>query len=169
MRDQEETALFVSQFQREFQHRSAEVAAAVDRLAASERARAMAFELAQSGDAAAYLTEAQTMAQDAQLDFLEIVGPDGNVVSSAQWPARFGYPEPATQMPRPNHSSSAKICPTARPLSACLPCARFTERQPAVRLIGGERLDQSFLADLPVAPGMQIGLYSDAGHNSTRR
>ena len=35
------------------------------------------------------------MAQDAQLDFLEIVGADGNVVSSAQWPARFGYPEPA--------------------------------------------------------------------------
>ena len=35
MRDQEETALFVSQFQREFQHRSQEVAAAVNRLAAS--------------------------------------------------------------------------------------------------------------------------------------
>ena len=31
-RDQQETALFVSQFQREFQHRSAEVAAAVDRM-----------------------------------------------------------------------------------------------------------------------------------------
>ena len=31
-RDQEETALFVSQFQREFQQRSAEVAAAVDRI-----------------------------------------------------------------------------------------------------------------------------------------
>jgi nitrogen fixation/metabolism regulation signal transduction histidine kinase len=27
-------------------------------------------------------------------------------------------------------------------------------------LVGGKRLDQSFLADLPVAPGMQIGLYS---------
>ena len=38
-RDQQETALFVSQFQREFQHRSAEVAAAVDRVAAT-RARA---------------------------------------------------------------------------------------------------------------------------------
>jgi cytoskeletal protein RodZ len=38
-RDQEETALFVSQFQREFQHRSAEVAAAVDRIA-SQRTRA---------------------------------------------------------------------------------------------------------------------------------
>jgi sensor histidine kinase regulating citrate/malate metabolism len=42
-RDQEETALFVSQFQREFQHRSAEVAAAIDRIAASERMRSMAL------------------------------------------------------------------------------------------------------------------------------
>ena len=32
-RDREETALFVSQFQREFQHRSADVAGAVDRMA----------------------------------------------------------------------------------------------------------------------------------------
>jgi len=98
-RDQEETTLFVSQFQREFQHRSAEVATAVDHLSASERARGMAFEIVQSGDASPYLTEAQTMAQDVQLDFLEIVGPDGNVVSSAQWPARFGYPEPAAADP----------------------------------------------------------------------
>ena len=90
-RDQEETALFVSQFQREFQLKSADVAAAVERLAKSERAREMAYELAQGADAAPYLTEAQTMAQDAQLDFLEIVGADGKIVSSAQWPARFGY------------------------------------------------------------------------------
>src|SRR6516165_7612164 len=94
-RDQQDTALIVSQFQREFQHRSAEVAAAVDRLAASEHTRSMAFEIVQSGDSAPYVTEAQALAQQAQLDFLEIVGPDGNVVSSAQWPARFGYPEPA--------------------------------------------------------------------------
>jgi hypothetical protein len=69
-RDQEETALFVSQFQREFQHRSAEVAAAVDRLASNEHARTVALGIAQSGDTAPYLTEAQTMAQEAQLDFL---------------------------------------------------------------------------------------------------
>ena len=56
LRDQEETALFVSQFEREFQHRSTDVAAAVDRIAAGERVRGMAFELVQSGDAAPYLT-----------------------------------------------------------------------------------------------------------------
>ena len=55
----------------------------------------MAFEIVQSGDSAPFLTEAQALATQAQLDFLEIVGPDGNVTSSEQWPARFGYPEPA--------------------------------------------------------------------------
>ncbi len=160
IRDQEETALFVSQFQREFQHRSAEVAAAVDHLATSERARSMAFELAQSGDAAPYLTEAQSMAQDAQLDFLEIVGADGDVVSSAQWPARFGYPEPAAANASTKPFLKGEDLPdgsTALGLFA-VHAVGATE----VRLIGGERLDQSFLADLPVAPGMQIGLYSDA-------
>jgi signal transduction histidine kinase len=165
MRDQEETALFVSQFQREFQHRSQEVAAAVNRLAASERARSMAFELAQSGDAAAYLTEAQSMAQDAQLDFLEIVGADGKIVSSAQWPARFGYPEPAAA----NASTTPFLKREDLPDGStdlglfAVHAVGGTE----VRLIGGERLDQSFLADLPVAPGMQIGLYSDANSLTT--
>jgi signal transduction histidine kinase len=38
--------------------------------------------------------------------------------------------------------------------------------EPAVKLVGGERLDQSFLADLPVAPGMQLGLYTEAATSS---
>src|ERR1700760_3761600 len=74
-RDQQDTALVVGQFQREFQHHSAEVAAAIEQLCATEVVRKMAFEIAQSGDAAPYLTEAQTLAQQAQLDFLEIIGP----------------------------------------------------------------------------------------------
>ncbi len=165
MRDQEETALFVSQFQREFQHRSQEVAAAVNRVAASERARTMAFELAQSGDTAAYLTEAQSMAQDAQLDFLEIVGADGKIVSSAQWPARFGYPEPATANASAKPFLKREDLPDGSTAVGLF--AVHTVGVTEVRLIGGERLDQSFLADLPMAPGMQIGLYSDANSSTT--
>ena len=163
-RDQEETALFVSQFQREFQHRSAEVAAAVDRLAASERMRSMAFELVQTGDASPYLNEAQTLAQDAQLDFLEIVGPDGNVVSSAQWPARFGYPEPAATASQAAFLKREDMPDGAAALGVfAVRAVRETDRP--VRLIGGKRLDQSFLADLPVASGMQIYLYSNTVSN----
>jgi len=160
-RDQEETTLFVSQFQREFQHRSAEVAAAVDHLSESERARGMAFEIVQSGDAAPYLTEAQTMAQDAQLDFLEIVGPDGNVVSSAQWPARFGYPEPAAADAAQAPFLKREDLPDGSSSLGLFAVRTVHGAEPAVRLVGGKRLDQTFLADLPVAPGMQIGLYSD--------
>ncbi len=160
-RDQEETALFVSQFQREFQHRSAEVAAAVDRLASGDNARAMAFEVVQSGDSAPYLNEAQTMAQEAQLDFLEIVGPDGNVISSAQWPARFGYAEPAITQSSQTAFLKREELPDGSTTLGLFAVRTIRGAQPAVVLIGGRRLDQNFLSDLPVAPGMQVALYSD--------
>ena len=159
LRDQEETALFVSQFQREFQHRSAEVSAAVGRLAASERARTIAFDLSHSGDAAPYLTEAQAMAQDAQLDFLEIVAPDGKIVSSAQWPARFGYIEPMAARVSSSPLLKREELPDGSTALGLFAVEAVGGSE--VRLIGGKRLDQGFLADLPIVPGMQVGLYSD--------
>jgi len=163
--DQQETALFVSQFQREFQYRSTEVATAVDRLAASERMRNMAFELEHSGDPSLYVNEAQTLAQESQLDFLEVIGPDGKIVSSAQWPARFGYFEPFSWVDQPAFLKTEELPDESTTLGL------FTNRavgssepntsQP-VRILGGKRLDQSFLATLPVVPEMQIALYKDA-------
>jgi two-component system, NtrC family, nitrogen regulation sensor histidine kinase NtrY len=169
-RDREETALFVSQFQREFQHRSAEVAAAVDHVAASERVRSMAFEIARSGDGSPYLAEAQTLAQDAQLDFLEVVGPDGKIVSSAQWPARFGYFEPIAWDDQPTFLKTEDLPDGSSALGIFAYRAVGHSESPiaqTVRLIGGKRLDRSFLADLPVAPGMQISLYRDADQAPT--
>ena len=157
-RDQQETALFVSQFQREFQHRSDQVAAAVDHLAVSEQAREMAFQIATSGDASPYLTTAQSMAQNAQLDFLEIVGADGNVISSAQWPARFGYPEPAVAQAGLAPFLKREDLPDGAGAIGLF-AVRAIAGTPSIRLIGGARLDQSLLADLPVAPGMTVGLY----------
>jgi two-component system, NtrC family, nitrogen regulation sensor histidine kinase NtrY len=168
-RDQEETALFVSQFQREFQHRSAEVAAAVDHLAVSERARGMAFEIVQSGDASPYLTEAQTMAQDAQLDFLEIVGADGDVVSSAQWPARFGYPELAVTGAGEAAFLKREELPDGNSALGLFAVRPIGGAEPALNLVGGKRLDQSFLADLPGAPGMQVGLYNERESSTDSR
>ena len=168
-RDQEETALFVSQFQREFQHRSADVAAAVDRIAGQERVRNMAFELVQSNDAAPYLNEAQTLAQDAQLDFLEIVGPDGNIVSSAQWPARFGYAEPAASESAQTPFLKREELPDGSSVLGLFAVRAIRGAEPAVKLVGGRRLDQSFLADLPVAPGMQVGLYSETASATNAR
>jgi signal transduction histidine kinase len=121
----------------------------------------MAFEIAQSGDASPYLTEAQTLAEDAQLDFLEIVSPDGNVVSSAQWPARFGYPEPAVTGAGVAAFLKQEELPDGHDVLGLFAVRAIPGSEPAVRLLGGKRLDQNFLADLPVASGMLLGLYKE--------
>lgn len=161
-RDQQETALVVNQFEREFQHRSNNVAAAIERLASSERARRIASEIAQSGDTAPYFNEAQIMARDAELDFLELVGRDGAVISSAQWPARFGYPEPEASAPVKGTFLKAEELPDSSSALGMFAMRAVEGSDAALRLIGGRRLDQTFLADLPVAPGMTVGLYTDA-------
>jgi two-component system, NtrC family, nitrogen regulation sensor histidine kinase NtrY len=158
--DQEQTAALVSQFQHEFQHRADDVAAALDRMAASDRLTQMAIELTQGGDPAPYLNWAASLAQEYRLDFLEIVGPDGAIVSSAQWPARFGYKEPAIsaagkppflkQEDLPDGSSQAGL---------------FAVRQvqSSVYVVGGTKLDREFLAGLPVPAGTQVYLYRNTG------
>jgi two-component system nitrogen regulation sensor histidine kinase NtrY len=93
--DRERTADFVGQFRREYQHRADSVALSLDRMAGSEPVTRIAFELGHGGDPAPYLNRAAALAQEYQLDFLEIVSSDGSIVSSAQWPARFGYKETA--------------------------------------------------------------------------
>jgi signal transduction histidine kinase len=132
--------------------------------------RSIAFQLAQSGDASPYVTEAQALAQDAQLDFLEIIASDGKIVSSAQWPARFGYVDPVANATQPTFLKAEDLPDGATALGLfavrAIRRADATSTQP-VRVIGGKRLDQSFLSDLPVAPGMQIGLYSDANSSET--
>jgi two-component system nitrogen regulation sensor histidine kinase NtrY len=169
-RDREETALVVSQFQREFQHRSDEVAAAIDRIAKGERVRAMAVELTQSGDASPYVTEAEMLAQEAQLDFLEIIGPDGKIVSSAQWPARFGYFERIENVDEPTFLKTEDLPDGSSALGLfairSVGHSESADGRPT-RIIGGKRLDKSFLADLAAAPGMQISLYEDADQAPT--
>jgi signal transduction histidine kinase len=112
------------------------------------------------------LNEAQTLAQDARLDFLEIVGPDGTIVSSAQWPARFGYAEPAANEVTQTPFLKREELPDGSSVLGLFAVRAIRGAEPAVKLVGGVRMDQSFLADLPVAPGMQIGLYSDAASQS---
>jgi two-component system, NtrC family, nitrogen regulation sensor histidine kinase NtrY len=168
-RDQEETALFVSQFQREFQSRSAEVAASVGRIAQSDRARAIAVELAQTGDPAPYVNEAQAMAQEAHLDFVEIVGPGGEIVSSAQWPARFGYPEPAATAQQGGSFLKREDLPDGGQALGLFAIHAVGASERPLRILGGEKLDQAFLAGLPAAPGMTVGLYADPQPESARQ
>ncbi len=164
--DQEQTQVFARQFRREFQHRADDVSAALDRMAAGERLTHLAFDLSHEGEAAFYLNEAGTLAQEYQLSYLEITGADGKIISSAQWPARFGYPDPAfaaagrppflkeEAMPDGSSQTGLFAVRSVRSLESGGDVSLY--------LIGGTKLDRDFLADLPVPAGSHVYLYRNS-------
>ena len=94
--EDERTAALVTQFRREFNRQGEDVARRVEAIAASEEASRMTLKLNQpQADPGPYFELAKTAAENRQLDFLEFAESDGTIVSSAQWPAKFGYPDVA--------------------------------------------------------------------------
>ena len=94
VRDAQRTAALVSQFRGEFDRRGADVARRIEAVANSEAVQQIAVNLgASKADTAQYYDQAQILAREQSLDFLDLVGPDGAIISSAEWPARFGYKE----------------------------------------------------------------------------
>jgi two-component system, NtrC family, nitrogen regulation sensor histidine kinase NtrY len=165
--DAARTDALVRQFQQEFQRRGDDVLHRIEAIAASESAARMALDISQGGDPGAYLTEATTQAQAHQLDFLEFLKSDGSIISSAQWPARFGYQE---QMPS-NATGPAFL--KREDLQNASALGLFAIRsvkvgdQP-VYVLGGERLDRDFLASISLPLGMRAFLYryQDGGFNT---
>src|SRR5580693_9406977 len=94
--EDERTAALVTQFRREFNRQGEDVARRVEAIAASEEANRMTLKLNRpQADSGPYFELAKTTAENNQLDFLEFAKSDGTIISSAQWPAKFGYPEGA--------------------------------------------------------------------------
>ena len=94
--NQERANAVAAQFRSEFQRRGQEVVRKVEAAAASETVQHIALEINRgASDPGGYLSEARSLAGQQQLDFLELVDHQGAILSSAQWQAKFGYPEAA--------------------------------------------------------------------------
>ena len=165
--DEQRTDALVAQFRREFARRGGEVSGRVAALAAAEPTLRMAIELAgPNPDPAPYVNEAAAMAASQQLDFLEIVAGDGAIVSSAQWPARFGYHEDwVTQTADWNaHSAFLRAEPLPGGPVLALESVRVVRvADKDLYVVGGERLDREFLGTLTLPLGMRALLYSNLG------
>jgi len=164
--DQERTAALATQFRNEFARRGQEVSRRVAAVAERDSTLRMAADLARpNADSSPYVNEAGAVATAQQLDLLEFVSSDGAIISSAQWPARFGYKEvlhqldeAATQpafLRREDVADGAILgLVAARPV-------RVAGSQ--LYVIGGERLDKSFLASLVLPEGVRAMLYRSTG------
>ena len=159
--DDQRTEALISQFRREFARRGDEVVRRVEGIARSEAALRIAIELSRPGpDYSQFVNEAASLAQAHGLDFLELVSHDGAIVSSAHWPARYGYKadwvlEQADwneaflrSEELPNETALALM--TVRTVSA---------GEKKLHIAGGKRLGQEFLNSLVLPAGMRALLY----------
>src|ERR1700680_2172876 len=90
--DRQRTDALVAQFRREYAQRGDEIAHRMQSIADAEATLRMAMDLNRpQADASQYYNDARGIAQTQQIDFLDIVGDDGTLISSSEWPARFGY------------------------------------------------------------------------------
>jgi two-component system, NtrC family, nitrogen regulation sensor histidine kinase NtrY len=166
--DQDRANAVSAQFRSEFQRRGSEVERKVESVARSEIVQHIALDMNRMvPDPGGYVSEARSLASQEQLDFLELVDNQGTILSSAQWQAKFGYPEAAI----PKATSSTRPVPAEAflkreelPDGATL--GLFSVRvvrvaEQPLYVIGGERLDQGFLSRLDIPSGTRVLLYQN--------
>jgi signal transduction histidine kinase len=167
--ENERTAGLVTQFRREFNRQGESVSRRVEAISDSEAVKKMAAALNRAAaDRGPYFESARTTAENNQLDFLEFVENDGTIVSSAQSPAKFGYPETSAGSfaAAAEHGAFLKQEElqdgTALGLFA-VAATRAGERP--VYVVGGKRLNRDFLAALDMPAGMRGMLYQNRGEH----
>ena len=158
----ERTAALVAQFRHEFNRRGEEVAQRVEAIARSDNAIQIALAINRSApDYGAYLNEAKSLAQSQRLEFLEFVDSEGTVISSAQWPGKFGYKESVLPASAPKEAFLRQ-----EELPECAALGLSAIRQvkvgdQALYVIGGRRVDKDFLATLELPAGMRAMFYQN--------
>src|ERR1039457_1444129 len=148
----------VTQFNREFARRGLEVMRTVESIAASAAARDIAI----SPDASSYVDQAAALASTHGLDLLELVAGDGAIVSSAEWPARFGYQEDWLTGEADWKLRGAFLKREELPDGVALALVAVGVVNAGDRrlyVVGGQQLDRAFLSTLVLPAGMRVLLY----------
>jgi two-component system, NtrC family, nitrogen regulation sensor histidine kinase NtrY len=167
--EDQRTAALVTQFQREFNRRGEDVARRVQTIAASDPVSRITAALSggsssASADSAEYFELAKTMAESHQLDFLEFLDGHGTIISSAQWPAKFGYPETAFESLSASSGQGAFLRREELQDSMALGLIAVQTTgvsEHPVYVSGGRQLDKNFLSALDLPADMRVLLYQN--------
>ncbi|MFZ0739223.1 MAG: ATP-binding protein [Candidatus Acidiferrales bacterium] len=157
------TDALVAQYQQEFQRRGQEAALQVRGIADAEATVRMAIRLSQpNADVSIYVNDATGVASAHQLDFLDFVGSDGSIISSAEWHARFGYKMDWVTAPEDWASRGPflmRVDTEDGPALGLMAVATVRVGDNDLYIVGGERLGSDFLKSLKLPEGMRAILY----------
>jgi two-component system, NtrC family, nitrogen regulation sensor histidine kinase NtrY len=147
----------VSQFAGEFQRRGQDVVNRVQGIADAEGTVRMAIDLNRpKADVSVYVNDARGVSQSHQLDFLDFVATDGAIISSNEWPARFGYKmDWLTQTPdwRSVGTFLAKVDTQEGPALGLMAVSTVRVGDRDLYILGGQRLGKDFLNSLVLPAG----------------
>jgi signal transduction histidine kinase len=159
----------VAQFQREFDRRAQDVAHQVQGVADAEATVRMAIDLSRpQADVSVYVNDARGVSNSHQLDFLDFVGNDGSIISSAEWSARFGYKMPWVVEPTDWATLGSflmKVDTQDGPALGLVAVSAVRVGDKNMYVVGGERLGKEFLASLVLPEGMRALLYLNLDPN----
>jgi two-component system, NtrC family, nitrogen regulation sensor histidine kinase NtrY len=159
----------VSQFEGEFQRRGQDVAHRVQGIADAEGTVRMAIDLNRpKADVSVYVNDARGVSQSHQLDFLDFVATDGAIISSNEWPARFGYKIDWLTQPQDWSALGSflmKVDTQDGPALGLMAVSTVRVGDRDLYIVGGERLGKDFLQSLVLPSGMRALLYMDLDPN----
>ncbi len=157
------TDAMVAQFQREFERRGQDVAHRVKAIAEEEATTRMAVDLSRpSADVSVYVHDARGVSSSHQLDFLDFVGNDGAIISSEEYPARFGYKLIWVTQPDDWAMRGAflmKVETDQGPALGLMAVSTVRVGDRDLYVVGGERLGKEFLESLVLPADMRALLY----------
>jgi two-component system nitrogen regulation sensor histidine kinase NtrY len=143
----------LDQFRRELDARGEELSRRVEQIASSA-----AIEQITSG--AAEYDRAQAEAQEQSLDFLDVLQPDLTIISSAHWPARFGYKNDWNIAPEDRLAEKSFLARIPLPEGNAVALVSVRSSPGGKALVaGGRRLNAELLKSLGIAPGMRALLW----------
>ena len=159
----------VAQFQREFDKRAQDVVHQVQGVADAEGTVRMAIDLSRpQSDVSVYVNDARGVSNSHQLDFLDFIGNDGSIISSAEWSARFGYKMPWVIQPTDWASLGSflmKVDTQDGPALGLMAVSAVRVGDRNLYVVGGERLGKEFLSSLVLPEGMRALLYLNLDPN----
>ncbi len=157
------TDAMVQQFQHEFERRGQDVAHRVKAIAEEEATTRMAVDLSRpNADVSVYVHDARGVSSSHQLNFLDFVGNDGAIISSQEYPARFGYKLTWVTQPDDWAARGAflmRVDTDQGPALGLMAVSTVRVGDRDLYVVGGERLGKEFLGSLVLPADMRALLY----------
>ncbi|HLW97674.1 MAG TPA: ATP-binding protein [Candidatus Acidoferrales bacterium] len=164
--DQSRSNALIDQFRKEFAQRGDEVVNRVSGIAETNETTKMAIDLSRpQGDASKYVYDADGLAPQQKLDFLDLVGDDGSLISSFEYKARFGYKTDWVTAPGVDwNNEGAFLQRIELPDGVALSLTAVhvvTVGDKKLYVIGGVQLGKGFLTTLVLPTGMRALFYKN--------